>query len=233
MACLTKELIENKKKISKYRIEMEISGQFACFSRPDSGSDKTSYSVPTFSAVKGMFESVLFIPTVEVVPIKVEICKPIRFQQYGFNSRVMSRKGNLINKDTATQLRFLVLTNVCYRVYACLINADIGRVEKFMSPAFDKYRNIQHSHSYMDQFNRRLKKNRCIRRPHLGFADFISDYFGEFRPKTIVESGLNFTIPSMSFLNFDQLTCGKIDIKNGFPLFVQNVEVKNGILEFV
>jgi CRISPR-associated protein Cas5d len=42
-----------------YSIQLEISGPTAMWTRPDTGSSPVSYVAPTFSAVKGIFESVL------------------------------------------------------------------------------------------------------------------------------------------------------------------------------
>ena len=42
-----------------YPIQLEISGPTALWTRPDTGSSPVSYVAPTFSAVKGIFESVL------------------------------------------------------------------------------------------------------------------------------------------------------------------------------
>ena len=41
-----------------YPIQLEISGPTAMWTRPDTGSSPVSYVAPTFSAVKGIFESV-------------------------------------------------------------------------------------------------------------------------------------------------------------------------------
>jgi CRISPR-associated Cas5-like protein len=42
-----------------YALQLEISGPTAMWTRPDTGSSPVSYVAPTFSAVKGNFESVL------------------------------------------------------------------------------------------------------------------------------------------------------------------------------
>lgn len=44
-----------------------------------------SYVAPTFSAVKGIFESVLRWKSVNVRPTKVEICAPVQFHRYTTN----------------------------------------------------------------------------------------------------------------------------------------------------
>ena len=47
--------------ISKsYQISMEVSGNTAIWTRPDSGDSPCSYPAPTYSAVEGLFESVLY-----------------------------------------------------------------------------------------------------------------------------------------------------------------------------
>ena len=46
--------------MKKYEISMEIEGPFAMWSRPDTGASPTSYPVPTWSAAKGIFESIAF-----------------------------------------------------------------------------------------------------------------------------------------------------------------------------
>jgi CRISPR-associated protein Cas5d len=42
-----------------YPLHLEISGPTALWTRPDTGSSPVSYIAPTFSAVKGIFESIL------------------------------------------------------------------------------------------------------------------------------------------------------------------------------
>ena len=63
-------------------IALEISGPTAMWTRPYTGSSPVSYVAPTFSAVKGIFESVLRWKSVNIQPIKVEICAPVQFHRY-------------------------------------------------------------------------------------------------------------------------------------------------------
>ena len=55
-----------------YQVSMEISGNTALWTRPDSGDSPCSYPAPTYSAVRGLFESVLWGPAVLLIPQKVE-----------------------------------------------------------------------------------------------------------------------------------------------------------------
>ena len=68
-----------------YPIEMEISGNTAMWTRPDTGDCPVSYPAPTYSAVKAIFESVLWGPDIEIIPTKVELCKPVQYHFYCTN----------------------------------------------------------------------------------------------------------------------------------------------------
>ena len=43
----------------EYPVQMEIAGATAMWTRPDTGDSPVSYPAPTYSAVKGLFESIL------------------------------------------------------------------------------------------------------------------------------------------------------------------------------
>ena len=65
-----------------YPIACEISGPTAMWARPDTGDAPVSYPAPTFAAVKGIFESIVWLKSAEVVPTRVEICAPLVFHMH-------------------------------------------------------------------------------------------------------------------------------------------------------
>lgn len=42
-----------------YQVSMEVAGDTALWTRPDTGDSPCSYPAPTYSAVRGLFESIL------------------------------------------------------------------------------------------------------------------------------------------------------------------------------
>ena len=108
----------------KYPICMEIAGDLAMWSRNDTGSEKTTYPIPSFSALKGVFESILYIPSAEIIPYKIQICSPIRYQNYAFNYRGEGRKLDIIKKDCACQIKNTVLYKPVYRCFAFVVNSS-------------------------------------------------------------------------------------------------------------
>lgn len=96
--------------MNTYPLQLEISGPTALWTRPDTGSSPVSYVAPTFSAVKGIFESVLRWKSVRVRPVKAEICRPIQFHRYITNyggplRRQQPNQGQALNADSPDQSR--------------------------------------------------------------------------------------------------------------------------------
>ena len=100
-----------------YPIACEISGPTAMWARPDTGDAPVSYPAPSFAAVKGIFESIVWLKSAEVVPTRVEICAPLVFHTYSTNYGGPLRKSDSRKTGSSYQLLATVLINVCYRVY--------------------------------------------------------------------------------------------------------------------
>lgn len=184
-------------KQKKYPIAMEIAGPTALFSRPDTGDSPVSYPAPTPSAVRGIFESVLWGPDVRIIPTAVEICAPIQYHSYATNYGGPLRASKSIQKGTNYQLYATVLVDVCYRLYA---NVELNPYKQNLPKKaleWDK-RTSSPGHAYQEIFNRRLKRGQAFSVPVLGWKEFTPSYFGPFRPETEVYKELpDILIPSM------------------------------------
>ena len=110
--------------MKSYTVQFEIAGPTAMWTRPDTGDAPVSYPVPTFSAAKGMFESICWLKTTNVVPVKVEVCAPLVFHTYSTNYGGPLRKSKLMKKGSSYQLLATVLINVSYRLYAEVVTVD-------------------------------------------------------------------------------------------------------------
>ncbi|MGK2908411.1 MAG: CRISPR-associated protein Cas5 [Sphingobium sp.] len=170
-----------------YKVTLEIAGPTAMWTRPDTGDAPTSYAAPTFSAVKGIFESVLWIKSAEVVPTMAEICSPVVYHPYTTNY------GGPLRENTKSgnnyQLIATVLTNVCDRLYAEVRRARSGSPERWAA--------INGPHAYQEMFEKRLALGQTWRTPCLGWQEFVPSYLGPFRAGTQVQESESQTIPSM------------------------------------
>lgn len=206
-----------------YLIQMEVSGPTAMWTRPDTGDSPVSYPVPTYSAAKGLFESVVRIETVEIVPTKVEICRPVVYHNYATNYGGPLRK-TAIMPHGSYQLLATVLINVCYRLYAEV------RPVGFNKQLSDKARaqaskGLNALHACQDMFYRRLEKGQWHDTPFLGWREFVPDYIGSFRETTRVQEEVSLELPSFLFSVFEPSG-------NKRPVFKPDVSVKNGRLAY-
>ena len=200
---------------SRYAVAMEIAGPAAMFTRPDTGGSFVSYPAPTYSAAKGMFESIARLKSAYIRPTRVEICRPIQYHRYATNYRGPLRKGNQLQKDASYQLIAMILVNVCYRLYG---------VAEEASPAPGS---TNHLHALKEMFERRLRNGQCFRTACLGWNEFTPSYVGPFRDSTIVDASITIEVPSMMHSVFDKAVNGTWQ-----PRYVQNALIDKGVLEY-
>lgn len=214
--------------MNKYEMFMEIAGSTAMWTRPDTGDCPVSYPAPTYSAVKGIFESILWGPAVEIIPTKVEICAPIQFHNYQTNYGGPLRKSGVIKTGGGFQLLATVLIDVCYRFYAEVIPLSKECRGKLPEKAINwDSRTTSPGHAYLEIFNRRISRGQCFNVPALGWREFGASYFGPFRENTIAQSDINFAIPSM----LREVFSNGYDSESQFK-FDQNIIISKGVLHF-
>lgn len=202
--------------VKDYVVQLEIAGPAAMFTRPDTGAAPTSYPVPTYSAVKGMFEAVARYKSAYIRPTKVEICKPIRFEKYVTNYGGPLRKANQLAGGSSYQLPATILVDVCFRVH--------GVVEEIASAP----KGNNHLHALQEIFQRRLRKGQTYYTPVLGWKEFVPSYFGPPRESSvIVQKDINLSIPSLLHAVFDRPADGTYK-----PVFRQDVKIREGVLHY-
>lgn len=213
--------------MSDYTVSLEISGATAMWTRPDTGDAPVSYPAPTYSAVKGIFESIVWLKSAEVVPTRVEICAPLVFHTYSTNYGGPLRKSKIMQKGSSYQLLATVLINVCYRVYGV---AEVDETaDRRPSGAAQRQKSIARNgaHAYQEMFERRLRNGQCHSMPFLGWKEFVPDYVGRFREETRVCTDISTVIPSMLWQVFPT---GKFGVWQ--PTFRQNVKIEKGVLDY-
>ena len=210
-----------------YPIAMEIAGNTAMWTRPDTGDSPVSYPVPTYSAVKAIFESVLWGPAVEIIPVKVEVCAPIQYHSYCTNYGGPLRSSNSIKKGNNYQLYATVLTDICYRIYAEVVpNMDKSRLPKSAVQWDEK--TTSPGHAYQSIFKRRLKRGQCYSIPTLGWKEFTPSYFGEFRETTqVLSDAPPVIVPSMLRQVFSKGYNSPVSY-----VYDKDLVIQNGVLEY-
>lgn len=180
-----------------YQVAMEIAGDTAIWTRPDCGDSPCSYPAPTYSAVRGLFESVLWGPAVQIIPRKVELCAKPQYNSYVTNYGGPLRSAKSIKDDNNYQLFATVLVNVCYRIYADVYPNPNKTNLPESALSWDR-KTTSPGHAYQQIFERRLKRGQSYATLSLGWSEFTVSYFGSFREQTQVCTDLpEILIPSM------------------------------------
>lgn len=168
---------------------LEISGDFACFTRPEMKVERVSYDVITPSAARAVFESVFWKPAVRWHVRRIEVLKPIRWINLRRNevASVISTRnvqqamaegeGNLAIhvEDDRQQRAGLFLRDVAYRVHADL---DVRSDRNDPEPP----------QKFFAMFERRATAGQCVNQPYLGCREFaarfrlVTDLSGEPSP---------------------------------------------------
>lgn len=226
---------------------MEIAGDTAMWTRPDTGDCPVSYPAPTYSAVQGIFKSILWGPAVEIIPFKVEICRPLHFHGYSTN-----HIGPLKKTGTDTYQFFAtVLTDVCYRLYVYVYPSrekaslsdkarrwdanptktgthDFKGAEKGRTPrGTPSSGTTSPGHAYAAIFQRRLKRGQWFVLPCLGWKEFTPSYVGSFRENTVVEEGISTVLPSMLREVFPDGHNSQVRLT-----YDQNIKIERGVLMY-
>lgn len=188
---------------------LELSGPWACFTRPEMKVERVSYDVMTPSAARACFEAILWKPAIRWHIRKIEVLKPIRWINLRRNevASVVSTRNvetamkngvgdlALYVEDDRQQRAGLFLRDVAYRVHADL--EFLRERDPDASPA-----------KYQEMFERRAGKGQCVNQPYLGCREFAAAFRlvadGADEPAAIDETrDLGFMLHDLDFTKAD------------------------------
>lgn len=206
--------------LDKEIIRLKVTGDFACFTRPDLKVERMSYPCMTPSAARGILEAILWKPEFQWYVRRIIVLKPVQFVSIKRNeiSKKQNPKGEPIEiTENRVQRNSIVLKDVGY-----IIEASVFVDEKYI----EKTKSSEHPitvKKYRTMFERRVKKGQCWHQPCLGTREFAAD----FSIPNEQDQPLDITYPVGSmFYDMFYDEKGKIT-----PLFFYDVAIVNGILE--
>ena len=138
---------------------LEVSGDYACFTRPEMKVERVSYDVITPSAARGIYSAIFWKPAINWRITKIEVLNPIRWTSVRRNevSAVAStRSGGILVEDVRQQRAGLILRDVRYRLWAEFDVLSAGE-----DPA-----------KYAAMFDRRASNGQYFMHPYLGCREF-------------------------------------------------------------
>ena len=151
---------------------IEVSGDIACFTRPELKVERVSYDVITPSAARAIFEAILFKKGAMRWEItRIEILNPIRWISIRRNevAATASPKSGPIyieDKNNRQQRNTLMLRDVKYRLHAKLVYIPVAKrkaEDQSREPGAD-----ESPMKYYRMFERRARNGQCFTQPYLG-----------------------------------------------------------------
>ncbi len=148
-------------------VTIEVWGDFALWTRPESKVERMTYAVPTPGAIRGLLSSIYSKPPEFYWQVRrIEVLSPIHYISFKRNevkSKMMKipqtnvLKACIDIEDDRTQRQSVVLQDVRYRITAEIVSrATYGH-----APG-----------NLMDQFERRVKRGQAFMQPCMGTREF-------------------------------------------------------------
>ncbi len=155
-------------------VAVKVSGELACFTRPEMKAERVSYPVITPSAARGVLEAIFWKPEFRWEIREIRVLQPIRFTSFLRNevkSKVSERSvaswikagrhDRYFADEDRTQRSMLALRDVAYVLLADAVPHSSEQ------DAEVKFR---------DQFRRRVARGQCYHMPYLGCREFAADF---------------------------------------------------------
>lgn len=211
---------------------LEVWGDYACFTRPELKVERVSYDVITPSAVRAIFEAILFKKyAMRWQVTRIEVLNPMKWASVRRNevgATASTKSSGIYIEDKRQQKNSLVLKDVRYRLWAKLIFIPVSERPK---EAFVKHTPgpDENPMKYYRMFERRASQGQCFTQPYLGTREFSASFRlvdidnEELTPALSAEQGGN---RNLGIMLYDMDFTNPKDIQAMFYI----AEMKNGVI---
>jgi CRISPR-associated protein Cas5d len=157
-------------------IRLFVSGDYACFTRPEMKVERFSYDVMTPSAARGILEAIHWKPAITWIIEEIRGLKPIRFQSIRRNEVAAKVAVSPVRKAMESgelgDLYLVVDKNKQRQQRAATVLADVAYVISARFVLTSKADDSDNAGKHLDTFNRRARKGQCFHQPCLGTREF-------------------------------------------------------------
>ena len=154
-------------------IQVEVWGEYACFTRPEMKTERVSYDVMTPSAARGLLESVFWHPGMRYMIDRIHVCAPIRFTNIRRNEvkdTISARRVKTVMEKGRGELYLAAPESIQQR--AAMVLRDVHYVIDAHFDMTERAAPSDNSGKFQDIIKRRLEKGQCYSMPYLGTREF-------------------------------------------------------------
>jgi CRISPR-associated protein Cas5d len=161
-------------------VRVKVSGELACWTRPENKVERVSYECMTPSAARNILDAICWKPEMRWVVTRILVLKPVRFQSI--------RRNELQSRIAPGSVQKWMTDPGSYQPLAAGAGEDTDgtprntlalRDVSYIIEAFPHvYQPTAHDTptKYMAMFNRRVEKGQCFHRPALGCREFAASF---------------------------------------------------------
>ena len=154
-------------------IQLEVWGNYACFSRPELKVERMSYDVPTPSAARGIIEAVFFHPGLRWHVDKIYVLNDIQFTNLRRNELKSKLSADTVCKVMHGNRRMLYIDasqQIAQR--AATVLQDVHYVIEAHFEMTDRAAPSDNPGKFQDIIRRRMERGQCYHTPYLGCREF-------------------------------------------------------------
>jgi CRISPR-associated protein Cas5d len=161
-------------------IRLKISGEFACFTRPEAKVERFTYAMPTPSAARNILDAICWKPEMRWVVTAISLLKPIRY--------ISVRRNEVQSKLSPVSVKRWMEDPSTYRPLAAGAGAategtprntvmlrDVAYVIEAYPLVFDTG-GANTAQKYSAMLTRRAEKGQCFQQPSLGCREFVCHF---------------------------------------------------------
>ena len=158
-------------------IQVEVCGEYACFTRPEMNTERVSYDCMTPSAARGLLESIFWHPGLRYVIDRIHVCAPICFTNIRRNEvkdTISARRVKTVMERGTGELYLAAPESIQQR--AAMVLRDVHYV---IDAHFDMTKNAAPSDNpgkFQDIIKRRLERGQCYSMPYFGTREFSAHF---------------------------------------------------------
>lgn len=189
-------------------INVEVWGEYACFSRPELKVERMSYDVMTPSAARGLLEAIYWHPGLRWIVDKICVLNPIHFTNIRRNevkSKIVASNVRSAMNGNGTAL--FINTSADIQQRAATVLRDVHYVIEAHFELTEQAASSDNEGKFCDIMRRRLEKGQCYHQPYFGCREFpaafrrwangpiVSAYPDEMRDLGLMLYDMDYTDP--------------------------------------
>ncbi len=158
-------------------IQVEVWGDYACFTRPEMKTERVSYDVMTPSAARGLLESIYWHPGLKWHIDRIYVCNPIRFTNIRRNEvkdTISARNVKAVMEKGEGELYLAAPESIQQR--AAMVLREVRYV---IDAHFDMTENAavgDNPGKFQDMIKRRLERGQFYSMPYFGTREFPAHF---------------------------------------------------------